>query len=45
LRDGTGVRHFCVLINRSDPGGGSGLDLIGGAGQKAGAIKNPRFCR
>jgi len=28
LRDGNRVRQFCIVTNRSDPEGGSGLDLI-----------------
>jgi hypothetical protein len=28
LRDGNRVRHFCIVTNRADPEGGSGLDPI-----------------
>jgi hypothetical protein len=38
LRDGNRVRHFCIVTNRSDPEGGSGLDLIRWHRQKAGTI-------
>ena len=40
LRDGNRVRHFCILTNRSDPEGGSGLDLIRWHRQKAGTIEH-----
>jgi len=29
-----GVRHFCIVTNRSDPKGGSGLDIISGVDLK-----------
>jgi len=34
------VRHFCIVINRSDPEGGSGLDLIRWHRGKAGTIEH-----
>jgi len=37
---GDGVRHFCVVTNRSDPEGGSGLDLIRWHRGKAGTIEH-----
>ena len=40
LRDGNRVRHFCIVTNRSDPEGGSGLDLIRWHRQKAGTIEH-----
>ncbi len=40
LRDGSRVRHFCIVTNRSDPEGGSGLDLIRWHRQKAGTIEH-----
>ena len=40
LRDGTPVRHFCIVTNRSDPAGGSGLELIRWHRQKAGTIEH-----
>jgi hypothetical protein len=40
LRDGNRVRHFCIVTNRSDPQGGSGLDLIRWHRQKAGTIEH-----
>jgi hypothetical protein len=40
LRGGNRVRHFCIITNRSDPEGGSGLDLIRWHRQKAGAIEH-----
>ncbi len=39
LADGSTVRHFCIVTNRSDPGGGSGLDLIRWHRGKAGTIE------
>ena len=40
LGDGNRVRHFCIVINRSDPEGGSGLDLIRWHRGKAGTIEH-----
>jgi Transposase DDE domain group 1 len=40
LRDGTRVRHFCIVTNRSDPDTGSGLDLIRWHRGKAGTIEH-----
>ena len=40
LRDGNRGRHFCIVTNRSDPEGGSGLDLIRWHRQKAGTIEH-----
>jgi hypothetical protein len=40
LGDGSRLRHFCIVTNRSDPEGGSGLDLIRGHRQKAGTIEH-----
>ena len=40
LRDGNRLRHFCIVTNRSDPEGGSGLDLIRWHRQKAGTIEH-----
>jgi hypothetical protein len=40
LRDGNRVRHFCIVTNRSDPEGGSGLDLIRWHRGKAGTIEH-----
>jgi hypothetical protein len=40
LRDGNRVRHFCIVTNRSDPDGGSGLDLIRWHRGKAGTIEH-----
>ena len=40
LRDGNRVRHFCIVTNRSDPEGASGLDLIRWHRQKAGTIEH-----
>ena len=40
LRDGNRVRHFGIVTNRSDPEGGSGLDLIRWHRQKAGTIEH-----
>ena len=37
---GSKVRHFAVVTNRSDPDGGSGLDLIRWHRQKAGTIEH-----
>jgi hypothetical protein len=34
------VRHFCIVTNRSDPEGGSGLDLIRWQRGKAGTIEH-----
>jgi len=34
------VRHFCIVTNRSDPDGGSGLDLIRWHRGKAGTIEH-----
>lgn len=39
LGDGTGVRHFAIVTNRSDPKGSSGLDLIQWHRGKAGTIE------
>jgi hypothetical protein len=36
-----GVRHFCIVTNRSDPKGGSGLDIISWHRGKAGTIEHP----
>jgi len=36
----TGCAHFCIVTNRSDPEGGSGLDLIRWHRQKAGTIEH-----
>lgn len=44
LRDGNRVRHFCIVTNRSDPEGGSGLDLMRWHRQKAGTIETPTTC-
>ena len=38
--DATAVRHFCIVTNRSDPDGGSGLDLIRWHRGKAGTIEH-----
>jgi len=35
-----GVRHFCIVTNRSDPTGGSGLDIISWHRGKAGTIEH-----
>ena len=35
-----GVRHFCIVTNRSDPKGGSGLDIISWHRGKAGTIEH-----
>jgi Transposase DDE domain group 1 len=40
LGDGNRVRHFCIVTNRSDPDGGSGLDLIRWHRGKAGTIEH-----
>ncbi len=40
LHDGNRVRHFCIVTNRSDPDGGSGLDLIRWHRGKAGTIEH-----
>jgi|SRR5579875_140810 len=40
LGDGSRVRHFCIVTNRSDPEGGSGLDLIRWHRGKAGTIEH-----
>lgn len=40
LGDGSPVRHFCVVTNRSDPQGGTGLDLIRWHRGKAGTIEH-----
>ena len=40
LGDGSRVRHFCIVTNRSDPEGGSGLDLIGWHRRKAGTVEH-----
>jgi len=40
LRDGNRVRHFCIVTNRSDPQGSSGLDLIRWHRGKAGTIEH-----
>lgn len=40
LRCGAKVRHFAVVTNRSDPDGGSGLDLIRWHRAKAGTIEH-----
>jgi Transposase DDE domain group 1 len=40
LRNGNPVRHFCIVTNRSDPDGGSGLDLIRWHRLKAGTIEH-----
>ncbi len=40
LRDGSKVRHFCIVTNRSDPQGGSGIDLIRWHRGKAGSIEH-----
>ena len=40
LGDGTSVKHFAIVTNRSDPPGGSGLDLIQWHRAKAGTIEH-----
>ena len=40
LRDGNRMRHFCIVTNRSDPEGGSGLDLLRWHREKAGTIEH-----
>ena len=40
LGDGNRVRHFCIVTNRCDPEGGSGLDLIRWHRGKAGTIEH-----
>src|SRR5260370_26006899 len=40
LRDGSRIRHFCIVTNRSDPEKGSGLDLIRWHRGKAGTIEH-----
>lgn len=40
LGDGSRVRHFCIVTNRSDPPGGSGIDLIRWHRGKAGTIEH-----
>ena len=40
LRDGNRVRHFCIVTNRSDPEGGSAIDLIRWHRGKAGTIEH-----
>lgn len=40
LGDGTSVKHFAIVTNRSDPKGGSGLDLIRWHRGKAGTIEH-----
>lgn len=40
LGDGTSVKHFAIVTNRSDPEGGTGLDLIRWHRQKAGTIEH-----
>lgn len=39
LGDGAGIKHFAIVTNRSDPEGGSGLDLIQWHRGKAGTIE------
>jgi hypothetical protein len=38
--DGGGTRHFAIVTNRSDPEGGSGLDLIRWQRAKAGTVEH-----
>jgi hypothetical protein len=45
LRDDDRVRHFCIVTNRSDPEGGSGLDLVRWHRQKAGTIEHAHDVR
>lgn len=40
LGDGTSLKHFAIVTNRSDPEGGTGLDLIHWQRQKAGTIEH-----
>lgn len=40
LGDGASVRHFCIVTNRADPPGGSGLDLIRWHRGKCGTIEH-----
>jgi len=40
LVDGSSVRHFAIVTNRSDPAGGTGLDLIRWHRGKAGTIEH-----
>lgn len=40
LRDGSRVRHFAVVTNRSDPPGGSGADLLRWQRGKAGTVEH-----
>jgi hypothetical protein len=40
LGDGTSLKHFAIVTNRSDPEGGTGLDLINWQRQKAGTIEH-----
>lgn len=40
LGDGTGIKHFAIVTNRSDPEDGTGLDLINWQRQKAGTIEH-----
>jgi hypothetical protein len=44
LRDGNRVRHFCIVTNRSDPEGGSGLDLIRCTGKRPEPSSMPMTC-
>jgi hypothetical protein len=43
LRDGNRVCHFCIVTNRSDPEGSSGLDLIRWHRGKAGTIEHALY--
>ena len=40
LGDGTNIKHFAIVTNRSDPDGGTGLDLIQWQRKKAGTIEH-----